>query len=42
MDSFDFITAMTDMLTGLLAFIFEWIGMALDNAGRAHMDNSIR
>ena len=40
-DSFDFLTSLTDMLTSLLAFIFEWIGMALDTS-RAHMDNSIR
>lgn len=39
---FDFISAMTDMLSGLIAFIFEWIGRALSDAGRAHMDDTIR
>ena len=42
MENFDFIATMMDLITDLLDFLFQWLGNALANTGRAAVDNSIR
>ncbi|HPF40885.1 MAG TPA: hypothetical protein P5081_07290 [Phycisphaerae bacterium] len=42
MADFDFLATMIDLVTNLLDFLFQWLGMAIAETGRAAMTNAIR
>lgn len=42
MADFDFVTTMIGMITAILDFLFQWLGMALAETGRAATDTAIR
>lgn len=42
MADFDFVASMIDVITAVLEFLFQWLGMALAETGRAAMGTTIR